>query len=245
MGPPGMGAVTLGMPNVLIGGFPMVNIPNPAGPILNALKRAGGPCRGWNSLAPESRGDRSNNRSLVQGPDMPTCRGDHLSGYRRTVGDPIDVVTGRTLTGIVISALRGRFRSTGSAITTARRLTSKEALGWGHTHEYDHRLVLDIDGLRYISPVGPEVGFPPLLTDGDEFANQGIILYRVNAQTFNAYRHGKPNLGFVTRRDGSEALLATRALSRTSRDHTQLRTQRTAGTDLLFPRPVGRGRSGS
>ena len=38
-GPPSIGAVTLGMPNVLIGGFPMVNIPNPAGPILNALKR--------------------------------------------------------------------------------------------------------------------------------------------------------------------------------------------------------------
>ena len=42
MGPPSMGAVTLGMPTVLIGGFPMVNIPNPAGPILNALKRLAG-----------------------------------------------------------------------------------------------------------------------------------------------------------------------------------------------------------
>jgi uncharacterized Zn-binding protein involved in type VI secretion len=39
MGPPGMGAITLGVPNVLIGGFPMVNIPDPAGPLLNALKR--------------------------------------------------------------------------------------------------------------------------------------------------------------------------------------------------------------
>jgi len=46
MGPPGMGAVTLGMPNVLIGGFPMVNIPNPAGPILNALKRLAGRAAG-------------------------------------------------------------------------------------------------------------------------------------------------------------------------------------------------------
>ena len=31
--------MTLGMPNVLIGGFPMPNIPDPAGPILNALER--------------------------------------------------------------------------------------------------------------------------------------------------------------------------------------------------------------
>ena len=39
MGPPGIGAVTLGIPNVLIGGFPMINIPNPATALLNALKR--------------------------------------------------------------------------------------------------------------------------------------------------------------------------------------------------------------
>jgi uncharacterized Zn-binding protein involved in type VI secretion len=41
IGPPGRGAVTMGFPNVLIGGFPMINIPDPAGPLLNALKRLG------------------------------------------------------------------------------------------------------------------------------------------------------------------------------------------------------------
>ncbi len=38
MGPPSIGAVTVGVPNVLIGGFPMPNLPDPAGPILNKLK---------------------------------------------------------------------------------------------------------------------------------------------------------------------------------------------------------------
>lgn len=41
LGPPGLGAVTTGKGNVIIGGFPMVNIPDPAGPLLNALKRLG------------------------------------------------------------------------------------------------------------------------------------------------------------------------------------------------------------
>jgi uncharacterized Zn-binding protein involved in type VI secretion len=38
-GPPSMGAITTGIPNVLIGGFPMVNLPDPAGPLMNALGR--------------------------------------------------------------------------------------------------------------------------------------------------------------------------------------------------------------
>jgi uncharacterized Zn-binding protein involved in type VI secretion len=39
MGPPGLGMVIMGMPNVLIGGFPMPNIPNPAEALLKALRR--------------------------------------------------------------------------------------------------------------------------------------------------------------------------------------------------------------
>jgi uncharacterized Zn-binding protein involved in type VI secretion len=38
-GPNPMGAITLGHPNVMIGGFPMVNIPNPVNYILDKLKR--------------------------------------------------------------------------------------------------------------------------------------------------------------------------------------------------------------
>ena len=34
-----MGAITLGHPNVLIGGFPMINIPNPAELLLKRLAR--------------------------------------------------------------------------------------------------------------------------------------------------------------------------------------------------------------
>ena len=37
MGPPGLGMVILGMPNVLIGGFPMINTPNPIEALLNLL----------------------------------------------------------------------------------------------------------------------------------------------------------------------------------------------------------------
>jgi hypothetical protein len=37
--PASIGAVTLGMPTVLIGGFPMVNIPNPVDLLLGKLAR--------------------------------------------------------------------------------------------------------------------------------------------------------------------------------------------------------------
>ena len=37
--PASIGAVTIGHPNVLIGGFPMVNIPNPVDLILGRLAR--------------------------------------------------------------------------------------------------------------------------------------------------------------------------------------------------------------
>jgi hypothetical protein len=37
--PPSVGALMLGMPNVLIGGFPMINFPNPAELLLKALGR--------------------------------------------------------------------------------------------------------------------------------------------------------------------------------------------------------------
>jgi uncharacterized Zn-binding protein involved in type VI secretion len=37
--PPSVGAIALGHPNVLIGGFPMINFPNPVEMILNRLKR--------------------------------------------------------------------------------------------------------------------------------------------------------------------------------------------------------------
>ena len=41
-GTPNMGAVMMGHPNVLIGGFPMINIPNPVDVLLGKLSRLKG-----------------------------------------------------------------------------------------------------------------------------------------------------------------------------------------------------------
>jgi hypothetical protein len=41
-GTPNMGAVVMGHPNVLIGGFPMINIPNPVNVLLGKLSRLKG-----------------------------------------------------------------------------------------------------------------------------------------------------------------------------------------------------------
>jgi uncharacterized Zn-binding protein involved in type VI secretion len=51
MPPPSLGMVALGMPTVLIGGFPMPNLPNPANALMNALKRMGGKLKSLASLA--------------------------------------------------------------------------------------------------------------------------------------------------------------------------------------------------
>jgi RHS repeat-associated protein len=71
------------------------------------------------------------------------------------------------------------------------------ALGWGHTHEYDRALRFDSDGVRYVHPVGQEVGFPPLTEDGETCARMGVTLERVSAQVFVVRQRGEPAMEFA------------------------------------------------
>src|SRR5271170_6245270 len=115
---------------------------------------------------------------------------------RRTVGDPIDVVTGANTDVNRDFQLHGPLPLIWRRYYDSFHNRSRGALGWGHTHEYDRRLEFDADGIRYTAPVGQVVGFPPLMRDGDEFAAMGIVLHRVGPRTYQVQERGKPDLEF-------------------------------------------------
>jgi RHS repeat-associated protein len=50
-------------------------------------------------------------------------------------------------------------------------------LGFGHTHQYDHLLTLDLDGASYRGPTGEVVPFPDVSVGGS-FARAGVVLSR-------------------------------------------------------------------
>jgi len=125
----------------------------------------------------------------------------------RYVGDPIDVVTGA-------NAYRNEdFRLVGPVpLVWTRHYDSGQnrahaSLGWGHSHEYDCRLEFDLDGMRYVGPLGRAVGFPPLLRDGDEFAREGLRLERVTRHRYHLHQAGQPVREFELSAAGNRARL--------------------------------------
>src|SRR5262245_4202082 len=99
------------------------------------------------------------------------------SAYGRTVGDPVDVVTGANLDVTTDFQLAGPLPLSWHRYYDSAQSRRLCALGWGHTHEYDRRLEFDVDGLRYVRPVGKIIGLPPL-RDGEEVARGGAVLGR-------------------------------------------------------------------
>jgi RHS repeat-associated protein len=130
--------------------------------------------------------------------------------YGRTVGDPVDVVTGANLDVTTDFQLIGPLKLNWHRYYDSSQHRRPCALGWGHTHEYDRRLEFDVDGVRYVSPVGKAIGFPPLLRDGDEFTRGGVRLRRVEARVYQAHQRGEPAFEFHFR-DGWPGALLIRA----------------------------------
>ena len=127
---------------------------------------------------------------------MLNCQGAELRGSGRLVGHPVDVVSGANLDWNRDFQLDGPLPLDWIRYYDSSKNRHLGALGWGHTHEYDRRLEFDADGLRYAFPVGQTVGFPPLTADGAETAQQGLVLRRVNARTFQVREAHKPTLEF-------------------------------------------------
>jgi RHS repeat-associated protein len=114
------------------------------------------------------------------------CHSKHLSNPA-LVGDPVDVTSGAN------SDIMGEFSLLGAEPFKWQRYYNslhhrwRRGLGWGHTHEYDHQLQYDIDGLRYTGPDGEPVGFDVLLADGQTATNGGYRLTRVGSGRYRLW----------------------------------------------------------
>jgi RHS repeat-associated protein len=115
----------------------------------------------------------------------------------RIVGDPVDVVTGANLDRNLDFRLVGPLPLEWHRYYNSAQNERLCPLGWGHTHEYDRRLLLDVDGLSYIKSTGKSVGFPPLERDGDEFARTGVVLRRVASDIYLVREQRKPAMEFA------------------------------------------------
>src|SRR5262245_5713295 len=115
----------------------------------------------------------------------------------RTVGDPVDVVSGANLDWNRDFRLIGPLPLEWCRHYDSSQSTRLGALGWGRTHDYDRYLQCDVDGIRYVTPVGKVIDFPALAEDGDEAAQAGVVLRRVTARTYQVRERGQPVLEFA------------------------------------------------
>jgi RHS repeat-associated protein len=125
-----------------------------------------------------------------------SCRHTDLPNAHHLVGDPIDAVT-----GVNVSAERDLFLDGPLPLRWTRHYDSSQnarmfPLGWGQTHRYDWRLKVDVDGFRLEGPVGRVIGFPPLTSDGEEAAQQGLLLERTAELRYRVYQPDQPAMTF-------------------------------------------------
>ena len=123
------------------------------------------------------------------------------------VGDPVNVVTGANTDWNRDFQLMGPLPLDWMRYYDSSQNWLPCPLGWGHTHGYDRYLQFDVDGVRYVTPVGKALGFPPLLRDGEEFARGGVVLRRVAAHVYQARQRGQPTYEFLFRESWPAALL--------------------------------------
>jgi RHS repeat-associated protein len=99
-----------------------------------------------------------------------------------TTGANVDVSIEFRLVGTVEFAWRRYYNS--------HHCQWARALGWGHTHEYDHELRLDVDGIRYTGPQGEPVQFGGVLKNGDALTMGAYELMRISECIYKVQRSG-------------------------------------------------------
>ena len=139
----------------------------------------------------------------------------------RLVGDPVDVVT-----GAVTDRMRD-FRVDGPAPVDwwryydSRRCHEDRGVGAGHRHGFDHRLLVDLDGLTYEHPDGTDATFLYAALDEGVARDQGYTLEVRSQETYVVRRHAEPTLEFHLRPGAPEAqLVAVRHRDAAGAAHT-------------------------
>ena len=115
----------------------------------------------------------------------------------RSVGDPIDVVTGANYFELLDFRLVGPLPLLWKRCYHTQFIGQRLTLGWGHTHGFDHTLTFDLDGISYRNPMQDTVGFPPLDTEGDSAAADGLVLEQLSERLFALHERGEPTLEFA------------------------------------------------
>src|SRR4029077_14946323 len=70
------------------------------------------------------------------------------------------------------------------------------SLGWGHAHDFDRRLIRDLDGLRYEDPLGVTTFFDDIAV-GARTTKNGMILSPSGAGSYVVAQSGEPDQDFT------------------------------------------------
>jgi len=131
------------------------------------------------------------------------CRSD-----LRLVGDPVDVITGE------MTDLHPDFRKQSPIPFDWLRYYSSArsnicgTVGRGFTHSFEHRLIKDLDGLRYEAPDGSVVGLQDIaVEESDEAA--GATLVRIAPNNYSLTLFGTIELDFSFTLDKNKARLVS------------------------------------
>lgn len=105
-----------------------------------------------------------------------TCAGG-MDGLR-FVGDPIDVVTGAFIEDTKDFQIADSTPIVWRRLYSSRDIGIDRGLGVGHTHSFDHRLRVDLDGIRYTALSGTSIDFPLFPMASPRVAARGYVLVR-------------------------------------------------------------------
>lgn len=122
---------------------------------------------------------------------MTTCHYRPKPG-QVVVGDPIDVVTGASLDTQTDFVLAGPLPLRWYRNYDSGKHDMPGSLGWGQFHEYDRKLVFDLDGMRYVGPDGESFGLPHLEHDGQAAVAGGVTVRRVSKRQYTVQTTGQP-----------------------------------------------------
>ena len=112
------------------------------------------------------------------------------------VGDPIDVITGNQFDVALDFQIAWSFPFRWRRLYSVARRRERLALGWGHTHSYDHRLTHNIDGLQYVDPRGARYQFVVPRTGSPVSEVPGATLRLIGRDTYSVRTERHPRCDF-------------------------------------------------
>jgi hypothetical protein len=115
------------------------------------------------------------------------CKLANFEDPHALVGDPVNVITGANVDRALDLQMPGPIHLQWLRHYDSSLCGTRYSLGWGHTHDYDRRLIFDTDGVRYLGPLGAVVGFPAPEVDGQMLTAASLTLHRLNERLYRIY----------------------------------------------------------